>query len=165
MLADQIRHIDIALMILFFIVSVISVAVFITGFNNLRARRSFLYLEIKNADCLVHVCIMAFPTATRQYGILLPSEGIRLSLDNYYIFGTLTINTLEWQITNSFTEQSVKAPSHVRIGPHKVTTLTKIMAAEFVTTLFVVHTHEYVFHEPQSSAALSPSVTDAIHFV
>ena len=160
-LVNQIRHVDIAIMILFFVVSVLSVAMIIRMINSLRARRSFLYLELKGNNQIMHICPMAFPTATRQYGVLLPSNGVQLSLDNYCLFGTLTINSLDWQIFNTITELNISAPRHIRLFPHKVKQLQNILQTDFVTTLFVVHTHEYVFHqEPQRSFTLG-SVSSA----
>jgi len=34
---------------------------FVHTFNQFRARRSFLYLELKSTHTVVHVCLMAFP--------------------------------------------------------------------------------------------------------
>ena len=55
---------------------------------------------------------------------------------------------------NTVTEQLITAPRHIRFLPNKIKQLRQLMMTEFTTTIFVVHTHEYVFHEPQPSFAL-----------
>jgi len=164
---NHIRHVDIALIIIFFVVSLISIIMVLNVFNKLRARRSFLYLELKSTHAVVHVCLMVFPDSTRHYGVLLPSEGVRLSINNYCLFGTLTLNTSEWQIMNTITNRLLKAPRHIRLFPRKISQLRHVMNMEFTTTLFAVHTHEYVFHEPQPSFTLgsTTSLHDANEFV
>jgi len=63
---NHIRHVDITLMIVFFVVGLISVTMVLHTFIKLRARRSFLYLELKSIHAVVHVCVMAYPHSTRH---------------------------------------------------------------------------------------------------
>ena len=92
---------------------------------------------------------MAFPNATRRYGILFPSEGIRLAFDNYFLFGTLTVNTAEWQITNLLTDRALFAPCQIRFAPAAARKLQRLLQADYSAEPFIVNTHEYVFAEDQ----------------
>jgi hypothetical protein len=132
---NQIRHIDIAIMIIFFVVSVCSVITITHAIHTLRARRSFLYIEIKGNAKVMHVYIMTLPTATRQYGVLLPSAGVRLNFIDHCLFGKLIINTPEWHIFDKLTEQTLSAPRHVCLFLPKIKILRDIIAADFTTTL------------------------------
>jgi len=95
---------------------------------------------------------MTFPKAARHYGVVLPSEGVKIELENYCLFGTLSINMDSWQISDTPTETPIIAPRHVRFSARVTKRLINIMAGVYTVDIFVVHTHKNLFSEPQGIA-------------
>jgi len=105
------------------------------------------------------------PKATRQYGVVLPSEGVKIEMENYCLFGTLSIITDSWQITDTLHDVPIIAPRHVPLSPRVTKRLIQIMAGVYTVDMFVVHTHEYLFSEPQSNTSLDTQLLDVEQYI
>jgi hypothetical protein len=162
---QDMRHFDSFTLTLFVTINIVTFALMTRAVYCALARRSYLFLQLKRGTKLLHVRVMTFPKAARHYGVILPSEGVKIELDNYCLFGTLTINTDQWQITNTLTDTVISAPKHVRFSPRVVRRLTDIMNGDYTVDMFIVHTHEYIFSEPQHSISLDTHLHDAEQYI
>jgi len=161
----DIRRFDTFTLTLFVLINIVTFALVTRAVQCALARRSYLFLQIKSATGLLHVRVMTFPKAARHYGVVLPSEGVKSELENYCLFGTLSINTDSWQITDTLHDVPIIAPRHVRLSPRVTKRLSHIMAGVHTVDMFVVHTHEYLFSEPQSNISLDTQLPDVEQYI
>ena len=156
-LIQSVRNVDIALIALFAAVNIVSFTLVARAISRALARQSFLYLQIEAGNQLVHVKLMTFPSATRHYDVELPSEGIQLQFQSYFLFGTLTLNSQNWKVVNILTGKTITAPRYIRFLPWTSRKLADLLQQDYDVTPFTIHTHEYIFAEPQSQPEFSLS--------
>jgi hypothetical protein len=157
----NIRHVDIALIVTFTIITFALLWAFIVVLRRALSPHSYVYLEFKNGTQAFFCKVWMFPDASRYYSVAVPAAGLKVALKYFGICGLLSISAKNWFIWHTLSDKRLELPKAIWLGPFAAKRLKKLTSSgEFSVTPIVVHNHEFDFgnsRDTESRPLLRPA--------
>jgi len=151
---NEVRYIDALSLILFScMISTIILLAYLIRRNN--ARRSTLYLQIRNKSKAMQLRIMTLSNGMRYFCIHTPSDIIKLEVTRVYMINRVHIVTRKWHIKDSLTGEKIAVPSERLISPWQAVNLQRMLQDdEYTFDPRLIHSHEfnYLTHKQRVGA-------------